>query len=50
VVQAIQKEGYIAVMQIFYCGRMGWPEINPANRFIAVTPGRMSQFDIDHVI
>ncbi len=38
VVQAIQKEGSIAVMQIFHCGRMAWPEINPANRVIAPSP------------
>ena len=35
VVQEIQKEGSIAIMQMFHCGRMAWPEINPANRIIA---------------
>jgi len=38
VVQAIQHEGAIAIMQIFHCGRMAWPEINPANRVIAPSP------------
>jgi len=35
VVRAIQKEGSIAIMQMFHCGRMAWPDINPANRVIA---------------
>jgi 2,4-dienoyl-CoA reductase-like NADH-dependent reductase (Old Yellow Enzyme family) len=35
VVEAIRKEGAISIMQIFHCGRMAWPEINPANRAIA---------------
>jgi 2,4-dienoyl-CoA reductase-like NADH-dependent reductase (Old Yellow Enzyme family) len=41
VVKAIQQEGAVAVMQMFHCGRMAWPEINPAARVIApsaVTP------------
>ncbi|MFC1516606.1 NADH-dependent flavin oxidoreductase [Thermodesulfobacteriota bacterium] len=41
VVKAIQDEGSIAVMQMFHCGRMAWPEINPANRVVApsaITP------------
>jgi len=41
VVKAIQNEGAIAIMQMFHCGRMAWPEINPANRVIApsgITP------------
>jgi 2,4-dienoyl-CoA reductase-like NADH-dependent reductase (Old Yellow Enzyme family) len=41
VVKAIQNEGAIAIIQIFHCGRMAWPEINPAGRVIApsaVTP------------
>jgi 2,4-dienoyl-CoA reductase-like NADH-dependent reductase (Old Yellow Enzyme family) len=35
VVKAIQEEGAIAIMQMFHCGRMAWPEINPAGRVIA---------------
>jgi 2,4-dienoyl-CoA reductase-like NADH-dependent reductase (Old Yellow Enzyme family) len=38
VVEAIRKEGAIAVMQMFHCGRMSWPEINPAGRVIAPSP------------
>lgn len=35
VVQAIQKEGALAIAQIYHCGRLGWPEVNPARRIIA---------------
>ena len=35
VVAAIRKEGAVSIMQMFHCGRMAWPEINPANRVIA---------------
>lgn len=35
VVKKIQQAGAIAIMQIFHCGRMGWPEVNPARRLIA---------------
>lgn len=41
VVAAIRKQGAVSIMQMFHCGRMAWPEINPANRVIApsaVTP------------
>ena len=41
VVQAIQQEGAVAVMQMFHCGRMSSPEVNPAGRVIApsaITP------------
>ena len=41
VVRAIQQEGAIAIMQMFHCGRMAWPEVNPVNRVIApsaITP------------
>ena len=38
VVKAIQKEGAGAIMQMFHCGRMAWPEINPAGRVIAPSP------------
>jgi 2,4-dienoyl-CoA reductase-like NADH-dependent reductase (Old Yellow Enzyme family) len=30
VVRAMQKHGSIAIMQMFHCGRMAWPEVNPA--------------------
>jgi 2,4-dienoyl-CoA reductase-like NADH-dependent reductase (Old Yellow Enzyme family) len=35
VVRAIESYGALAIMQIFHCGRMAWPEINPAGRAIA---------------
>jgi 2,4-dienoyl-CoA reductase-like NADH-dependent reductase (Old Yellow Enzyme family) len=35
VVEAIRKEGAVSIMQMFHCGRMAWPEINPAKRVIA---------------
>lgn len=38
VVSAIQKEGAVAVMQMFHCGRMAWPAVNPAGRVIAPSP------------
>jgi len=38
VVKAIQNEGSAAILQMFHCGRMSWPEINPANRVIAPSP------------
>jgi len=38
VVRAIQEHGSIAIMQMFHCGRMAWPEVNPANRIISSSP------------
>jgi 2,4-dienoyl-CoA reductase-like NADH-dependent reductase (Old Yellow Enzyme family) len=38
VVREIKKEGAIAILQMFHCGRMAWPEINPAGRVIASSP------------
>ena len=41
VVEAIRQEGAVAILQMFHCGRVAWPEINPANRVIApssITP------------
>ena len=41
VVEEIRKEGAVSVLQMFHCGRVAWPEINPANRVIApssITP------------
>ncbi|WP_319523286.1 NADH-dependent flavin oxidoreductase [uncultured Desulfosarcina sp.] len=35
VVQKIQDAGSKAIIQLFHCGRMAWPEINPAKRSIA---------------
>lgn len=38
VVEKIKADGALAVMQMFHCGRMAWPEINPAGRVIAPSP------------
>ncbi len=38
VVEEIQKQGAIAIMQMFHCGRMAGPEVNPVNRSIAPSP------------
>jgi 2,4-dienoyl-CoA reductase-like NADH-dependent reductase (Old Yellow Enzyme family) len=35
VVRKIQDAGSKAIIQLFHCGRMAWPEINPARRSIA---------------
>lgn len=43
VVEKIKKTGALAVMQIFHCGRMGWPEVNPAGRIIAPSAVAPSQ-------
>ena len=41
VVEAIRREGAVSILQMSHCGRVAWPEINPANRVIApssITP------------
>lgn len=38
VVRAVQDAGAVAIMQMFHCGRVGWPEVNPAGRIIAPSP------------
>ena len=35
VVKAIRQEGAVSIMQMFHCGRMAYPEVNPAGRVIA---------------
>ena len=35
---AIRNAGAVSIMQMFHCGRMAWPEINPAARSIAPSP------------
>jgi 2,4-dienoyl-CoA reductase-like NADH-dependent reductase (Old Yellow Enzyme family) len=35
VVQAIRDTGAVAIAQLFHCGRVAWPEVNPAGRIIA---------------
>jgi 2,4-dienoyl-CoA reductase-like NADH-dependent reductase (Old Yellow Enzyme family) len=46
VVRAIQEAGSVAVMQMFHCGRMAWPEINPAGRVIAPSPVTTKQGNV----
>ena len=43
VVESIREHGAIAIMQMFHCGRMAWPEVNPAGRSIAPSPVTPSQ-------
>jgi len=38
VVRAIRDAGAVSIMQMFHCGRVSWPEINPAGRVIAPSP------------
>ncbi|MGM0452990.1 MAG: NADH-dependent flavin oxidoreductase, partial [Thermodesulfobacteriota bacterium] len=38
VVQAIRDAGSTAILQMFHCGRVAWPEVNPAGRIIAPSP------------
>jgi 2,4-dienoyl-CoA reductase-like NADH-dependent reductase (Old Yellow Enzyme family) len=38
VVAAIRAAGAVAIMQMFHCGRIAWPEVNPAGRIIAPSP------------
>lgn len=35
VVEGIRDHGGVSLMQMFHCGRMAWPEVNPAGRSIA---------------
>lgn len=38
VVDGIHSHDGLAIMQMFHCGRMAWPEVNPAARSIAPSP------------
>ena len=38
VTDAIRAQGSVSIMQMFHCGRVAWPEINPAGRTIAPSP------------
>ena len=35
VVKSIRDAGAVAIAQLFHCGRVAWPEVNPASRIIA---------------
>ncbi|GBC60318.1 NADH-dependent flavin oxidoreductase [Desulfonema ishimotonii] len=43
VTDAIRRAGAVSVMQMFHCGRMAWPEVNPAGRVIAPSPSAPKQ-------
>ena len=34
----IKRHGALAIMQFFHCGRISWPQVNPAHRSIAPSP------------
>jgi 2,4-dienoyl-CoA reductase-like NADH-dependent reductase (Old Yellow Enzyme family) len=34
VVENIRRHGALSIMQMFHCGRMAWPEVNPADHVI----------------
>ncbi|MBI9083261.1 MAG: NADH:flavin oxidoreductase [Desulfobacterales bacterium] len=38
VTKAIREAGAVSICQMFHCGRMAWPEVNPAGRVIAPSP------------
>lgn len=38
VTDAIRAHGSVSIMQMFHCGRVAWPEVNPAGRIIAPSP------------
>ncbi len=38
VTDAIRAHGSVSIMQMFHCGRVAWPEINPAGRIVAPSP------------
>jgi 2,4-dienoyl-CoA reductase-like NADH-dependent reductase (Old Yellow Enzyme family) len=38
VTDAIRLAGAVSIMQMFHCGRISWPEINPAGRTMAPSP------------
>ena len=35
VADKIRQHGAVSIMQIFHCGRVAWPDVNPAKRIIA---------------
>lgn len=46
VVEDIKTAGAVAVMQMFHCGRVAWPEINPAGRVIAPSAMAPKQINV----
>lgn len=47
VVQAIRDADAVSIMQMFHCGRVAWPEINPAGRIIA--PSSIAPRDLNQL-
>lgn len=42
---AIRAAGTLSIMQMFHCGRMAWPEVNPAGRSLAPSPLPIKQLN-----
>jgi 2,4-dienoyl-CoA reductase-like NADH-dependent reductase (Old Yellow Enzyme family) len=42
---AIRAAGALSIMQMFHCGRMAWPEVNPAGRSLAPSPVTIKQLN-----
>lgn len=38
VTDAIRTHGSVSIMQMFHCGRVAWPEVNPSGRIVAPSP------------
>lgn len=43
--EAIRAAGALSIMQMFHCGRMAWPEVNPAGRSLAPSPITIKQLN-----
>ncbi len=43
--EAIRAAGSLSIMQMFHCGRMAWPEVNPAGRSLAPSPISIKQLN-----
>jgi len=43
--EAIRAAGSLSIMQMFHCGRMAWPEVNPAGRSLAPSPCIIKQLN-----
>ncbi len=46
-VDKIHAHGGLAMMQMFHCGRMAWPEVNPAGR--AIAPSRLAPAQLNPI-
>ena len=43
--QAIRAAGSLSIVQMFHCGRMAWPEVNPAVRSLGPSPIAIKQLN-----